>query len=387
MATTTITTENIRASAVQRSDLNVSGTAGTNVIAKVVQGTGISISSTGGDSGTGDVTINATATIGGSVANTQIAVGAATANTIQGDANFTYSAPTVTLNATTNVLTQFVVQNNLVSGATASDAIFKASNPGTNGNLGQFGIRSFNSAAFGALLANDIYVYNAGTNSGRLVLISNGPPIAFGTPNESARVGSGLMVGSTTDPGAGYVNAATGYKLNNTALSSLFYAAITAQVAISTGVDTYLTGTKITVGSSWKVGGTIRLRLHLSKTAAGTGAIIVNIRAGTAGTTSDTAFIAINFGASTAAVDTGIIEVFCTLRGIGASATGEFVGLFVHNVVSGGLWAAAQLTVGSANPLSAAFNTTTATILGVSVNGGTGNTVTIEFCELEMVNP
>jgi len=57
MATTVVRGGQIQDSTIQRVDLDTS-TVGQAVIAKVVQGTGISISSTGGDSGTGDVTIN-----------------------------------------------------------------------------------------------------------------------------------------------------------------------------------------------------------------------------------------------------------------------------------------------------------------------------------------
>lgn len=53
----TITSGQIIDGAVTRSDLNTS-TSGSAVIRKLVQGTGLSISSTGADSGTGDVTVN-----------------------------------------------------------------------------------------------------------------------------------------------------------------------------------------------------------------------------------------------------------------------------------------------------------------------------------------
>lgn len=57
MAQTQVNTNQVRASAIERSDLNT-GTTGQAVIAKVVQGTLIAITSTGVDSGTGDVTVN-----------------------------------------------------------------------------------------------------------------------------------------------------------------------------------------------------------------------------------------------------------------------------------------------------------------------------------------
>ena len=67
MGKTTIGGGQIRDGTVQRADLDVT-TVGQAVIAKIIQGTNITISSTGGDSGTGDVTINATS--GGSIATT-----------------------------------------------------------------------------------------------------------------------------------------------------------------------------------------------------------------------------------------------------------------------------------------------------------------------------
>lgn len=59
MAKTTVGGAQITDGSVQRADLDVSTTTKA-VVAKIVQGTNITISSTGVDSGTGDVTINAT---------------------------------------------------------------------------------------------------------------------------------------------------------------------------------------------------------------------------------------------------------------------------------------------------------------------------------------
>jgi len=58
MAKNQIRSEQFRdGEAVKRADLVVAGAAGTNVIAKVLQGLGILLSSSGVDAGTGDVTI------------------------------------------------------------------------------------------------------------------------------------------------------------------------------------------------------------------------------------------------------------------------------------------------------------------------------------------
>lgn len=59
MATTQVRATQILDGSVQRVDLDVS-TAGNAVIRKVIAGTNITLTSTGADSGTGDVTINAT---------------------------------------------------------------------------------------------------------------------------------------------------------------------------------------------------------------------------------------------------------------------------------------------------------------------------------------
>lgn len=58
----TIDSDLIKQGSVSRADLNTA-TSGQAVTTKIIQGTGVTISSTGADAGTGDVTINATATV------------------------------------------------------------------------------------------------------------------------------------------------------------------------------------------------------------------------------------------------------------------------------------------------------------------------------------
>ncbi len=59
MARTQLKTAQLGDEEVGRADLN-STTVGKAVVKKIIQGTGISLSSTGADAGTGDVTISAT---------------------------------------------------------------------------------------------------------------------------------------------------------------------------------------------------------------------------------------------------------------------------------------------------------------------------------------
>jgi hypothetical protein len=57
MALTTIRGQQVLDGTIQRHDLDVS-TVGQAVVAKLIQGTNVTLSSTGGDAGTGDVTIS-----------------------------------------------------------------------------------------------------------------------------------------------------------------------------------------------------------------------------------------------------------------------------------------------------------------------------------------
>ena len=62
MAATVVRGGQIKDASIQRVDLDVT-TPGSAVIAKAVQGSGIALTSTGGDAGTGDVTIGLAATV------------------------------------------------------------------------------------------------------------------------------------------------------------------------------------------------------------------------------------------------------------------------------------------------------------------------------------
>jgi hypothetical protein len=102
MAKTQINSDQIGIGEVTREDLNTADT-GLAVVAKIVQGSGITIQSTGVDSGTGDVTISATGNYEGDVQNKNANYTALlTDNAIFVDASggqVTISLPTATGNA------------------------------------------------------------------------------------------------------------------------------------------------------------------------------------------------------------------------------------------------------------------------------------------------
>ena len=162
-------------------------------------------------------------------------------------------------------------------------------------------------------------------------------------------------------------------------------------VANQTGfaADTYLTGSPIAIPTSLvRAGSVYRLVFDMVKTAAGTAAFQLNVRFGTNGTTADTARLVFNFGAGTAAIDTGIFELFCHFRTVGAA--GVLVGMCrcTHHLAATGPISTGASGTGIILVTSAGFDTTVAnSIIGVSINGGAAfaGTNTVQEAQLDDV--
>lgn len=152
--------------------------------------------------------------------------------------------------------------------------------------------------------------------------------------------------------------------------------------------DTYLAGSNITLPpGNPRVGTSYYLCFDMVKTAAGTAAPAINVRFGTAGTTADTARLTFTFGAGTAAVDTGIFEVWAHWRTVGAS--GVLVGMarVTHHLAATGLTATGASGTGIILVTSAAFDSTVAnSIIGVSFNGGASFSGTNTVKQASLVN-
>lgn len=153
-------------------------------------------------------------------------------------------------------------------------------------------------------------------------------------------------------------------------------------------VDTYLVGSSIAIPAGLVRAG---LRYHcvfdVTKTAAGVATPIVVVRFGTLGTVGDAAILTFTFNAQTAVIDNGVIEVFATLRNIGAAAVLQGFATLRHNLAITGL--------GSVNPngwqqvivTSAGFNSAVAnSIFGVSVNGGAAAAWTTTLVQAETLS-
>lgn len=93
MAATQITTRQLGSASVNRDDLDTTTTTKA-VTAKVVAGTNISLSSTGVDAGTGDVTVNLSGVV--AIANGGIGAATATEGTVFGNPTGSVAAPTFT---------------------------------------------------------------------------------------------------------------------------------------------------------------------------------------------------------------------------------------------------------------------------------------------------
>lgn len=150
--------------------------------------------------------------------------------------------------------------------------------------------------------------------------------------------------------------------------------------------DTYLTGSNFNVAGRIKAGTILKWRFSFTKTAAGVVAPIFVIRAGTAGTTADTARVTVTAAlAQTAAVDTGWVDLEAVVLNAGASGQLAAVWKMGHSLATTGVATAAQDQLQQVT--SATFDLTVANLLlGVSVNPGTAGVWTFKTVSVEAIN-
>jgi hypothetical protein len=136
--------------------------------------------------------------------------------------------------------------------------------------------------------------------------------------------------------------------------------------------DVYLTGSNCVVAAGdFKAKGQYRCIFDMTK-SAGTGAIVISLRVGTAGAIGDPAVVTFTFGAGTSVADSGIFEVIANWRSVGSGTSAVVQGICrgTHNLATTGLFnnAAGFVIVGTT---SSGFASNTATNIGVSFNGST----------------
>ena len=160
----------------------------------------------------------------------------------------------------------------------------------------------------------------------------------------------------------------------------------TAAQGAGFATDTYVIGSAIAIPSSLVVVGSFyHCIFDVSKTAAGTATPLVYLPFGTAGTTGDAVICTFTFTAGTAAADLGTIEVWALFRTVGSGTSAVVQGRcqINHNLSITGL---VNLVNPTLQVTSSGFNSTTAnSIIGVSVNGGTSASWTVQQVWTETV--
>jgi len=162
----------------------------------------------------------------------------------------------------------------------------------------------------------------------------------------------------------------------------------TADQALSAGTETYLTGSDIRIPSNRPIaiGTRFHWRISATKTAAGTAAWAINVRFGTAGTTSDSARLTFTSAQlQTGAVDTATWEIRVVVRGpISSSCVVAGALEFQHKLDITG-WSV--LRVDAFSLVSSAFDITpTGTIVGLSFAPGASVVPTFQVVSAECEN-
>lgn len=154
----------------------------------------------------------------------------------------------------------------------------------------------------------------------------------------------------------------------------------------SVGGDTYLTGSMLNIPQGKiKAGTKYRCKFNVVKTAAGTGAPVLSVRVGTAGSTADTARAALTFAAQTAVIDEGEFEVECVFRSAGATAVLQAFGRLAHRLVTTGLNVTAVNTF--VLNTGASFDVTGAGLkIGLSVNAPNPSAWTVSLVRAELMD-
>lgn len=153
--------------------------------------------------------------------------------------------------------------------------------------------------------------------------------------------------------------------------------------------DTYLTGSNILIpASALKIGTRYELTFRMTKTAAGTATPKLDIRFGTNGSTADTSRGTLTWTVGTAAADDSVWRVYATFLtvGSGTSATLRTVGQITHKLSVTGTTGAAAVSE-SEVATSAGFDSTVSnSYIGVSVNGGTSASWTVQLVQAKLHN-
>lgn len=162
-----------------------------------------------------------------------------------------------------------------------------------------------------------------------------------------------------------------------------------SQVSGAYATETYLAGSGITVpAGGFRAGAHYRCTFDMVKTAVGTQTPIIRVRIGTAGTTADTERAIFTFGNGTAAADIGQFEIFISFYSVGSGTAAVVAGTCRgrHNLATTGLFNNASGWNVNSAPSAPGFDSSTATKIGVTFNGGTSFSGTTTIVQARLNN-
>jgi hypothetical protein len=212
-----------------------------------------------------------------------------------------------------------------------------------------------------------------------------------GAPTTGKMMQSNGTVYTDSTPTWPTAAGAVGYTLRSDATNFASYPAQLVNSSVTsqspTTSDVYLTGSNIVLSANgFQAKGQYKCVFDMTK-STGTGAIVITLRVGTAGTTADAAIQTYTFGAGTSVADTGIFEVIATWRtvGSGTSAVIQSICRGTHQLSTTGLFnnAAGWVLIGSPSP-SSGFASNTATNIGISFNGSTAFAGTTQVVQAQL---
>jgi hypothetical protein len=176
----------------------------------------------------------------------------------------------------------------------------------------------------------------------------------------------------TTAGTAGYTLRSDGTNIASYP-QDMLNSSVASQATFSTA-DIYIAGSNVTVAAGdFKAKGQYHCVFDMTK-SAGTGAIVISVRAGVNGTTADTAQLTFTFGAGTSVADTGVFDVFVTWRTVGSGTSAVMQGVCraqKNAATTTGLWNNTGTDLVIVAATSSGFASNTFTNIGLSFNGST----------------
>jgi hypothetical protein len=152
--------------------------------------------------------------------------------------------------------------------------------------------------------------------------------------------------------------------------------------------DTYIVGSDVTIPAGrLQAKSMYRLKFDIAKTtAAGAASVVLAVRLGTAGTTSDTARATLTFAVQTALADEGAVDLNVVFRTVGSGTTAviQALGMLDHRLAATGL---TTVNTSIQKATSGGFDSTVAGLrIGCSVILGSSTVATISLVQAELFN-